>query len=398
MKPGIIIVDAQERNRQNPVTYPIPTDEQKHSIQKDDLVKIAVEGFHVHLTDKTAIDGERFWVSVEKIRSERLRGTVANDLHFTQQHGLRSGDNVSFEFRHIIDIETVEQQEQRAGRGAGKLIAIGKNVQPSEKFRAGMKSGITLINGADRNRKHPDLFQVPSDQQKHLILPGDLVKIGAEDHLDRAGGSGLTPERFWTRITKVSDEGLEGVVTSNSPAAEHYGLYLGETVRFEPRHVLDIETVEQQAVAKLLEEQFVSISAEVLENKLPDEPRIRCELDCRTHLLIGRTIGAVNVAILLRSVVLEAAAGTAESPYIETFRIAAKKLGFVPDGFEQNDSPKFCRLIVTMPIDVEGYELISRVRESIASVHAEAKRLLEGEPPEGSVPATDGRAVSPADA
>ena len=135
MKPGITIVDAQKRNRQNPITYPIPTDEQKHSIQKGDLVKIAVEGFHVHISDKKAIDGERFWVSVERIRKQQLRGIVANDLHFTQQHGLRAGDSVSFEFRHIIDIEPVEQQEQTDGARSVNIVAVGKNIQPSRKFK-----------------------------------------------------------------------------------------------------------------------------------------------------------------------------------------------------------------------------------------------------------------------
>lgn len=110
MKAGITFIDALERHQQNPLTFPIPRNALKRSIRVGDLVKIGVEGFESPVGDGKAIDGERFWLRVTQVHEQSYEGTITNDLFFTEEHELDCGDNLAFEERNILDVETIEEQ------------------------------------------------------------------------------------------------------------------------------------------------------------------------------------------------------------------------------------------------------------------------------------------------
>jgi hypothetical protein len=63
--------------------------------------------------------------------------------------------------------------------------------------------GWHLGSGVERNRRHPDSFWIPSDEEKELLEPGVCVKLMFEMK-DRSG------ERMWVRVEKVGKKQLVG--------------------------------------------------------------------------------------------------------------------------------------------------------------------------------------------
>ena len=85
--------DAQEMHRKHPDTFGIPG-----------AIDIAMikPGSHVKIC---ANDRERFWVKVTSRDGINMTGTIDNDLIFVDEHGLDYGDTVSFQTRHIYQVE-----------------------------------------------------------------------------------------------------------------------------------------------------------------------------------------------------------------------------------------------------------------------------------------------------
>lgn len=84
-----------KRHKKHPLSFWIPSDEQKAQIGVDDAVKLVFEqsdGWH-----------ERMWVSVTKVGRYRLTGYLDNPpISFPR---LAYGDTVKFRHKHIIDID-----------------------------------------------------------------------------------------------------------------------------------------------------------------------------------------------------------------------------------------------------------------------------------------------------
>ncbi|QIF04149.1 hypothetical protein [Roseimicrobium sp. ORNL1] len=64
-----------------------------------DYAKVCVE-----FSDHKGYTGERFWVRVTSAEPGQYRGVVDNDLEHTEAHGLRYGDLIAFDYRHIFDL------------------------------------------------------------------------------------------------------------------------------------------------------------------------------------------------------------------------------------------------------------------------------------------------------
>ena len=95
-----------------------------------------------------------------------------------------------------------------------------------------------LGDGAERNREHPDTFWVPSTEEKADVAPGDLVKLMFE--MSDWG------ERMWVRVTKVGPRQLEGGLDNEPYAIPR--LTWGHTVKFERKHIIDIDTCRELEV------------------------------------------------------------------------------------------------------------------------------------------------------
>lgn len=92
--PAVEFLDAQERHRQHPKTFEVPTPEELAGIKAGDLVKVSIG------------DLERFWVIVTGHEAQTITGTVDNDLLFTGRHHLKYPDVITFEERHVYVVDS----------------------------------------------------------------------------------------------------------------------------------------------------------------------------------------------------------------------------------------------------------------------------------------------------
>lgn len=145
-----------------------------------------------------------------------------------------------------------DKDDPRRHELLGELYGVPRHARPfwvAEQFETALADGIwprfvwmltgrviyrwKLGNGVTRNRKHPETFWIPSDEEKARIEPGDRVRLMFEETLPRRWG-----ERMWVRVTKVGPRRLEGVL-KNEPYAMPR-LTRGHTVKFERKHIIDI--------------------------------------------------------------------------------------------------------------------------------------------------------------
>jgi hypothetical protein len=99
-----LLVDCQERHAADPERFEVPSPERLAEIW-------------IGYTVKVIAGGERFWLVVTKVYPalvdlnstgslrDKFAGTVANDLVNTNIHGLKRGDLVEFERRHVAGVE-----------------------------------------------------------------------------------------------------------------------------------------------------------------------------------------------------------------------------------------------------------------------------------------------------
>lgn len=64
-----------------------------------DYAKVCVE-FDEH----KGYTGERFWVRVTFAEAGQYQGVIDNDLDHTEAHGLRCGDLIAFDYRHVYNL------------------------------------------------------------------------------------------------------------------------------------------------------------------------------------------------------------------------------------------------------------------------------------------------------
>jgi hypothetical protein len=83
-----------------------------------------------------------------------------------------------------------------------------------------------LIDGVERNKQHPQTFEIPTDEQKDNVFADDFVKIGVEG------------ERFWVRVT-IRD-GAHYVGQIKSYLVGKWGLKFDDEIAFEAKHILAV--------------------------------------------------------------------------------------------------------------------------------------------------------------
>ena len=89
---SLVFVDARAQSRENPDMFERVAEDVIDSVSAGDLAKICAKG-------------ERFWVIVTSVAGDVLRGQISNYLHRTDQHGLKHEGFVTFERRHIYDVD-----------------------------------------------------------------------------------------------------------------------------------------------------------------------------------------------------------------------------------------------------------------------------------------------------
>lgn len=82
-------LDAQQRHKENPLSFQVPNEKQLDEIKSGDYVKICE-------------NNERFWVELSKINQDKMVGRIDNDL--VLPHPFKCDDVISFEKKNIMAI------------------------------------------------------------------------------------------------------------------------------------------------------------------------------------------------------------------------------------------------------------------------------------------------------
>lgn len=84
-------IDGQEKNKQNPDTFQIPSQKELDKLK---------EGIYI----KVGHNGERFWAEVNSIEENgSIYARVDNDL--VNEHPFKCDDKILVENKHILDIQ-----------------------------------------------------------------------------------------------------------------------------------------------------------------------------------------------------------------------------------------------------------------------------------------------------
>jgi hypothetical protein len=99
-----------------------------------------------------------------------------------------------------------------------------------------------LVSGVQQNRRYPETFPIPSQEQRASVQPGDTVKV----FFSMKDGWG---ERMWVDVTAIKGRHISGTL-SNEPVGIPR-LWSGDKVKFRPEHIIDIWTDEIIEVGKV---------------------------------------------------------------------------------------------------------------------------------------------------
>lgn len=131
-----------------------------------------------------------------------------------------------------------------------ELYAVPRRERPlwvAEQFEVALREGLgvriswwfgrrvlhpaTIESGLQQHRAHPDTFDVPCDEDKQLLRPGDSIKLMWS--VKRSQPSG---ERMWVTVTHRDGNKLVGVLDNWAMVAY---LEPGETVKFHVDDIID---------------------------------------------------------------------------------------------------------------------------------------------------------------
>ncbi len=106
--------------------------------------------------------------------------------------------------------------------------------------------GWCLDDGEDYHRDAPDTFWIPKlNTRKHLQL-GDLVKLIFRIAIDSPENE-VAVERMWVIVRERVPEGYLGIL-DNEPSSidENNEFWLGTELPFQPQHVINIDTPNEE--------------------------------------------------------------------------------------------------------------------------------------------------------
>ena len=92
----------------------------------------------------------------------------------------------------------------------------------------------TLDDAEDVHEQYPDTFWIPARKVRENLEVGQLVKL-----LFRiSNGSEEQVERMWVEITKITDDGYEGILDNDPYCTKR--ITAGLKVNFQAKHVIEV--------------------------------------------------------------------------------------------------------------------------------------------------------------
>jgi hypothetical protein len=103
-----------------------------------------------------------------------------------------------------------------------------------------------LDDGEAIHREAPQTFLIPPLEKRTSLVQGDVVKLVFRIVLRnmKTGEEQVDVERMWVMVQRREGSGYTGVL-DNDPYCTS-DLKSGDTVRFEPRHVIQVHSGEME--------------------------------------------------------------------------------------------------------------------------------------------------------
>ena len=98
-----------------------------------------------------------------------------------------------------------------------------------------MAATYTLDNGAEIHGEFPETFEIPSQQERDSLRPGDLVKLVFRIEFDEQAHV----ERMWVRVSEVNSKSYVGVLDNDPYCTDE--IRSGMRVEFHADHVIQID-------------------------------------------------------------------------------------------------------------------------------------------------------------
>jgi hypothetical protein len=130
-----------------------------------------------------------------------------------------------------------EQLERALSEGLWERITWAATGRIIHRWRQG--------SGVERNRQHPETFEIPDEEAKQAIEPGVLVKLMFE--MRNAEKWGLGGERMWVEVVAVKRRQVVGRLINEPLGIPR--LYPGDKVKFTRDHIIDIHWKRDDAAA-----------------------------------------------------------------------------------------------------------------------------------------------------
>jgi len=183
-------IDAQKMHKEYPKTFFAPSEKDLEKVTKGSYVKIAS-------------GGERFWVKVESVKGNVVKGTVDNDLLDTKKHGLKHGDTVTFLKKNIYATELPVKKTPKPVKKIVKKMEQGGGLHLNEyKFKVKHDHG-TMTMKKVAESKEAAMKSICRAEG----CPESALTFVEEKKLFATGGSipnnykGKTPAQVWAEWT-----------------------------------------------------------------------------------------------------------------------------------------------------------------------------------------------------
>lgn len=98
-----------------------------------------------------------------------------------------------------------------------------------------MAATFKLDSGLRRHIEFPDTFEVPSQEMRENLLPGDLAKLIFRIRV----GNAVHIERMWVEVVEIKPEYYVGVLDNDPFCTDE--IRSGMRVDFHADHVIQIE-------------------------------------------------------------------------------------------------------------------------------------------------------------
>lgn len=101
------------------------------------------------------------------------------------------------------------------------------------------EDGWALESAVDYHQLHPETFQIPDEQVRRTLRPGDFAKlifaIAVED------GDEPIYERMWVVVREVAGDTYFGLLDNEPHIDENDEFWLGTELPFGQEHVIDVQ-------------------------------------------------------------------------------------------------------------------------------------------------------------